>query len=194
MQSGRDAEVLPLRFVWGIKPIDNGNYLDPNKKGTIEWDETFDVSSPKSQLWLEQFCQDLRGQPFYRSTFGPMLPNCFIEPLRSWMKRECKDLVDPDIDYTPCCESSKFPYKPDVLQQCAAEASMKLQHTPYLWNQGGFISAGPKFVKEPLSNDTLAVKKTPKIKALIIEYDSTYTYSLSFGNMDKFFHQASTTR
>lgn len=197
MQVGGEAEVLlPLRFVWGIKAVDNGDYLDPRKKGTPDWDETFDISHPKSQLWLEQFCRNLRSQPFYHSTTGPLLSNCFIESLRPWMKRRCKDPIDPHIEYTPCCESSKFPYKPNVLQQCAAEANLRLHRTPYLWTRVSLLSAGPKFEKESLStqapNDTLAMKITPKIKALIVEYDSTYAYSLSFGNMDKFFHQAST--
>ncbi|XP_018362841.1 PREDICTED: protein dispatched isoform X1 [Trachymyrmex cornetzi] len=191
---GGDAEVLPLRFVWGINPVDNGDYLDPRKRGIPDWDDTFDVSHPKSQIWLEQFCRNLRSQPFYRSTTGPLLSNCFIEPLRVWMKRHCKDPVDPQIEYVPCCKSNKFPYKPSVLQQCAAEASDRIYHTPHLWFRTGPISAGPKFVKEPLlsaqaSNDTFPIKVTPKIKALIVEYDSTYAYSLSFGNMDKFFNE-----
>ncbi|KAL6444551.1 hypothetical protein ACFW04_001990 [Cataglyphis niger] len=190
---GGDAEVLPLRFVWGVKPNDNGDYLDPNKRGTLDYDTTFDISNPSSQLWLERFCKNLRSQPFYRDTMGPMLTNCFIESLRSWMQRRCKDPIDPDIDYLPCCENSKFPYKPNVLQQCAAEASAEIHRTPYLWIRDGAISAGLKFVKEPLSpealNGTLSLKLTPKIKALVVEYDSTYAYSLSFANMDKFFHQ-----
>ncbi|KAG5331523.1 DISP1 protein, partial [Acromyrmex charruanus] len=193
---GGDAEVLPLRFVWGINPVDNGDYLDPRKRGIPDWDDTFNISHPKSQIWLEQFCRNLRKQPFYRSTTGPLLSNCFIEPLRLWMKRHCKDPVDPQIEYVPCCKSSKFPYTPSVLQQCAAEASDKIHHTPHLWFRTGPISAGPKFVKEPLlsaqaSNDTFPSKITPKIRALIVEYDSTYAYSLSFGNMDKFFNEAS---
>lgn len=183
-----------MRFVWGINPVDNGDYLDPRKKGKLDYDETFDISHPKSQLWLQQFCRNLRSQPFYHSTVGPLLSNCFIESLHSWMKRRCKDPIDPQIDYTPCCESSKFPYNSNVLQQCAAEASLSLHDTPNLWSGSGLLSAGLKFVKEPLSaqaNDTLMVKMMPKIKALIVEYDSTYAYSLSFANMDKFFHQAS---
>lgn len=129
---------------------------------------------------------------------GPLLSNCFIESLRSWMQRRCTDPIEPDIEYFPCCESSKFPYKPNVLQQCAAEVSGEIHRTPYLWIRDGAISAGLKFVKEPpLSskalNDTLSIKVTPKIKALVVEYDSTYAYTLSFANMDKFFHQASDT-
>lgn len=192
MQVGGDAQLLPLRFVWGMKPVDNGDYLDPSKKGTPVWDETFDITHPKSQLWLEQFCRNLRNQPFYHATSGPLLSNCFIESLHSWMERSCEDPIDPQIDYMPCCKSSKFPYEPDVLQQCAAEVNARMHRTPYLWIRDGPLSAGPKFVKVPLSasNDTL-VKETPKIKALVIEFDSRYAYSLAFGNMDTFFHEAS---
>ncbi|XP_072754986.1 protein dispatched isoform X2 [Anoplolepis gracilipes] len=170
---GSDAEVLPLRFVWGIKPVDNGDYLNPSKKGTLE---------------------NLRSQPFYHSTMGPLLSNCFIESLRPWMQRRCIDPIDPHIEYMPCCESSKFPYKPNVLRQCAAEASTEIHRTSHLWIQNGAVSAGLKFEKDPLLsaeglNNTLLLKVTPKIKALVVEYDSTYVYSLSFANMDKFFHE-----
>lgn len=188
--------MLPLRFVWGVKPIDNGNYLDPDLIGTPEWDESFDVSHPESQLWLEKFCHNLRAQPFYRNTLGPLLPNCFIESLRNWMQRRCEDPIDPHINYMPCCEKSKFPYNSTTLQRCAAEANAGLYRTPsYLWVRNG-VFAGLKFLREPnstqlqISNETNSViMPTPKIKALIVEYDSIYNYSLSFSNMDQFFHQ-----
>ncbi|KAG7206137.1 hypothetical protein KM043_003529 [Ampulex compressa] len=191
------GEVLPLRFVWGVKPVDNGDYLDPDTRGSPEWDDTFDVSNPKSQMWLEKFCQNLRIQPFYRSTLGPLLPNCFIESLRLWMQRQCEDPIDAHIDRTPCCKSSTFPYNPIVLQQCAAEASAELHRTPsYLWTRDGVVSAGLKFLKEPFHTDPHLLKNMstlsvliPKIKALVVEYDSTYAYSLSFASMDEFFHK-----
>lgn len=191
-------EILPLRFVWGVEPIDNGDYLDPAEKGTPQWDETFDIADTESQLWLQQFCRDLRRQPFYRSTTGPLLPNCFIESLRSWMQRRCQDPIDPSIDRAPCCESSKFPYEPDVLRQCAAEATAELHRTPsHLWIRGGTVSAGLKFAKEPLSVSRLTLNDTkpiPWIKALVVEYDSSYAYTLSFASMNTFFNQASITR
>jgi hypothetical protein len=34
---------MPLRFVWGVKDIDDGDYLDPSDRGLIQFDETFDV-------------------------------------------------------------------------------------------------------------------------------------------------------
>ncbi|XP_033310868.1 protein dispatched [Bombus bifarius] len=194
-----NEDVLPLRFVWGIKPVDNGNYLDPSLIGTPEWDESFDVSHPESQVWLEKFCRDLRAQPFYRDTLGPLLPNCFIESLHHWMQRRCEDPIDSHINYTPCCKKSEFPYNASTLQRCAVEANAKLYSTPsYLWVRNG-VSAGLKFLNEPnlkqlqVSNETNSIiMPTPKIKALVVEYDSIYNYSLSFANMDQFFHQVET--
>lgn len=178
-------EILPLRFVWGVEPVDNGDYLDPSRRGTPQFDETFDITDPESQLWLEQFCQNLRRQPFYRSTTGPLLSNCFIESLRSWMQRRCKDPIDASIDHAPCCESSTFPYEPSVLRQCAAEATAELHRTPsHLWARG--VSAGLKFAKEPPNGTSLT-----KIKALVVEYDSSCAYTFSFASMDAFFNQAS---
>ncbi|XP_012258366.2 protein dispatched [Athalia rosae] len=191
VEMGDGGEVLPLRFVWGVKPVDNGNYLDPRSRGTLEWDESFDVSSQKAQLWLLQFCRGLRAQPFYRSTLGPLLPNCFIESLRSFMQRRCVDPIDPRINRAPCCESSVFPYPPSVLERCAAEANADLYRTPsQLWGGESSTSAGLKFLKEEIrlnANDTKLPQ--PKIRALIVEYDSTYTYSLSFAEMDHFYRQ-----
>ncbi|XP_046428541.1 protein dispatched [Neodiprion fabricii] len=191
LELGDGGEVLPLRFVWGVKPVDNGNYLDPGARGTLEWDETFDVSSKKSQLWLLQFCRSLRMQPFYRSTLGPLLPNCFIESLKAFMQRRCVDPIDLQIDRAPCCENSTFPYSPSVLEHCAAEANADLYRTPsYLWGGESSTLAGLKFLKEDVHltlNNTQ--RPQPKIKALIIEYDSNFTYSLSFTEMDQFYRQ-----
>ena len=40
---------MPLRFVWGIKPLDQGDFLDPQSKGKIAYDKSFDISSTDSQ-------------------------------------------------------------------------------------------------------------------------------------------------
>lgn len=171
--------------------MDNGNYLDPGARGTLEWDESFNVSSQAAQRWLLQFCRGLRAQPFYHSTLGPLLPNCFVESLPAFMQRRCIDPIDSRIDRAPCCESSVFPYEPAVLEYCAAEANANLYRTPsYLWGGESSTTAGLKFLKEPLRftpNDSIPWK--PKIRALIIEYDSTFTYSLSFSEMDNFYRQ-----
>lgn len=166
---------LPLRFVWGIKPVDNGDYLDPGRRGTLIYDDTFDVAAAQSQRWLLRFCQRLKMQSFYQPMLGPLLPNCFIISFRSWMQQRCKDPVD-DIDRTPCCENSTFPYKRRVFEKCIVQAIVAHYKTPSYLRPG---MAGLKFSRG----------KHPKIRALVVEYDSNHSYSLSFSDMDNFFQQ-----
>ena len=40
---------MPLRFVWGLKPVDDGDYLNPADKGSIEMDPDFDISTSDAQ-------------------------------------------------------------------------------------------------------------------------------------------------
>lgn len=197
-EMGQGAGLLPLRFVWGIKPVDNGDYLDPGSSGELEWDESFDFSNEQSQVWLEQFCRNLRSQPFYHETMGPLLPNCFIESFKNWMTRRCEDVMDINISRAPCCQISKYPYMPSVLRKCVAEASADLFRTPsYLWQRGGTVAGGIKYAKASMKitpqqltdNSTTLSMPLPKIMALIVEYDSNYSYTLSFAEMDRFFNQ-----
>lgn len=45
-----NAGPLPLTFVWGVIPTDNGNPLDPTSRGDMLYDEDFDVTSQESQV------------------------------------------------------------------------------------------------------------------------------------------------
>lgn len=166
---------LPLRFVWGIMPVDNGDYLDPRTRGTLVYDGTFDMAAPESQQWLLHFCQHLRNQSFYQKMLGPQLPNCFITFFKSWMERRCKDAIY-HTDRTPCCENSTFPYKRQVFEMCIVQAIGHLYETPSYLIPG---PAGLKFSRE----------EHPKIRALVVEYDSNHSFSLSFSDMDNFFQQ-----
>ncbi|GAB6020682.1 hypothetical protein CHUAL_003351 [Chamberlinius hualienensis] len=166
---------LPIRVVWGIKPVDNGNYMDPLDKGSLEFDESFNVAAPGSQKWLLRFCRHLRNQTFYQSMLGPLLPNCFIETFKSWMDRRCVDTISKR-DRSPCCEKSKFPYKEEVFNYCIKKAMKNLYETPAVYFFPGV--AGPRFSKE-----------TGRISALVIEYDSKYSFTFSYKEMNEFVTQ-----
>ncbi|XP_066996222.2 protein dispatched [Anabrus simplex] len=171
---------LPLRFVWGVLPVDNGDYLDPSSRGTLVFDPSFDMAAPESQAWLLNFCRTLRAQSFYQSTLGPLLPNCFIESFMSWMHRRCRD--PSGIDRTPCCETAQFPYQRALFEKCIVHAIANLYETPVEIFIPGV--AGPKFSKDP--------KKPHKIQAVVVEYDSNHSYSMSFTEMNHFYHQVET--
>ena len=83
-----DSFQLPLRCVWGVRAADQGDYLNPGSRGHLELDERFNVSLPEAQEFLLNFCKDIRRQPFYQSSsFGGIMPNCFIEKFYEFMRR-----------------------------------------------------------------------------------------------------------
>lgn len=166
---------MPLRWIWGIKAIDNGNHMDPASTGHLVFDETFSISDPSSQKWLLRFCSKLKAQPFYQQTLGPLLPNCFIESFKMFMSRRCIDNIDK-IDRTPCCEISKFPYKKDIFEMCIVKAMESLYQTSREIFMPGV--AGPKFLRS---------SSPPKVSAIVVEFESVVSYSMSYQAMNDFF-------
>lgn len=163
-----------MRFVWGVLPVDNGNKLNPSDKGTLILDNTFDISNPVSQEWLKNFCQKIRQQSFYQSTIGPLLLNCFVETFMNSMQRKCFDEFR-NKNVTPCCEVSTFPVDEHVFRKCIVDEIAELYETPV--DILGNSDAGPKFSKDQI----------PTIKAIVVEYDSSYSYTMSYEKMHEFY-------
>lgn len=63
VETGENNALMPLRFVWGVVPEDNGDHLDPASRGTLQIDFTFDMAAPDSQAFLMKFCHNLRLEP-----------------------------------------------------------------------------------------------------------------------------------
>lgn len=165
---------LPIRIIWGVLPVDTGDYLDPSNKGSLVFDPAFNVSDPASQEWLLSFCKRLRAQSFHRSALGVLFSGCFIETLKSWMERRCVDSFK-QADRFPCCESSHFPYPADVFNLCLRRAIASLHQSPGYYFVPGM--AGPRFLR----NGT--------VRAIVLEYDSVYSYSHSHRDMDAFWNR-----
>lgn len=168
---------MPLRWIWGIKAIDNGNHMDPSSKGHLVFDEKFTISDPIAQYWLLGFCARIKAQPFFQPTLGPLLPNCFIESFKMYMSRLCIDNI-AKINRSPCCESSKFPYKKEVFEFCILKAMEIMYQTPREIFMPGV--AGPKFLRSA---------NPPTVAAIVIEFESVVPYSMSYKDMDNFYNQ-----
>lgn len=76
----------------------------------------------------------------------------------------------------PCCEASPFPYSEKVFNKCIIEAIQDLYSTPSTLFVPGV--AGPRFNKTSLA-----------IQAIVIEFESNVTFSLSYQEMDDFYNQ-----
>lgn len=102
---------LRVDIVWGVKPHDNGNYLDPDDKGSFEYDDTFNSElTPEAQKWLSSTCKSLLKQSFFTNT-GEFTAGsiCGIERLQSI----CSQTKDS------CCKNiSTVPFPKDVLDGC----------------------------------------------------------------------------
>lgn len=168
-----EPETLPVRIVFGIKPDDNGNHFDPYDRGSLTFDPKFDMADPNVQLWLSEFCSKLKQQRFIHRSTGPDLTNCFMDTFRTWMTRSCRDPIQFDVDRSPCCSSSEFPFTRYTFNRCIGDAVNIMRKTPQLRPN---VNAGLRFFK----NST-------RVAAIIIEYQSNRLYTESFTKMERFF-------
>uniref|UniRef100_A0A182PPZ7 SSD domain-containing protein n=1 Tax=Anopheles epiroticus TaxID=199890 RepID=A0A182PPZ7_9DIPT len=184
MYSTSEPFKIPLRFVWGVLPVDRGNFLDPEQRGKLYFDESFNMSAPESQQWLLQFCERIKNQSFYQMSQGVLLPNCFIANFVEWMRRRCNDSMG-EIDRTPCCEISPFPFTPDIFDQCLPESISSLYETPRQFFIPGV--AGPKFARSSFQHQSVAASVNDKIvKAVVIEFESTQIFTMSYHDIETF--------
>ncbi len=168
--AGASNPTLPLTIIWGVTPIDNGDKLNPYSEVTLEFDPTFNVSSPDSQQWLLEFCQVLRSYDLYQSTPGLQLTNCFIENFRRFMERGCEGVSGED--FSPCCRVSSFPFEPHIFQKCVKVYNLVLAQTRALYFSN--------------SHAGLRYHKSSNI-ALIVEFNSKQPFSFRYDAMREFY-------
>ena len=104
---------------FGFKAEDNGNYLEPDNFGTIEYDDSLDVTQPEAQKWfMEDLCSAIRNQSF----FGKNVPwFCFPETF----KNDCS------------IGGHSFPFSTARLQECISQYPLRTQCKRY--NPGIFF-------------------------------------------------------
>ena len=121
---------LRLNAVWGLKDKDNGNYLDPSDPGKLVTDESFKITSPDAQLWLNNFCKSFKNS----SMVSPMEARkpCSLTVFNAMMLLPC---VHPDI--YPCCNQSTAPFQEEVFAKCLPTLSNILkQHIGLIQTHG----------------------------------------------------------
>ena len=165
---------FPITIVWGVKPTDNGNQLDPFSKGAIELDARFNIADPKSQTWLLDFCRDLRETSYYRREIDPQISNCFIEHFQKFMRRRCMDIDGNDL--SPCCVNSEFPYTEETFNKC-----LKVYLPIVEQSQGIYYinrNAGPRFSKD-----------TGELQGMIVEFNSKESFTFNYVKIGLFYQE-----
>lgn len=123
----QEVSGLTVVLFWGIKASDNGNHLNPDDKGTIEFDENFgDLFTPAGQKFLHSLCQSVEKESFFEGFIGGQCPiEKFIEFCTS--EQGC------------CGSNASFPFPADVTERCAKLASSLYGGTGLLFDVLGNV-------------------------------------------------------
>ncbi|KAM4013657.1 protein dispatched homolog 2 [Anomaloglossus baeobatrachus] len=172
-QEHGEGQYMPITLIWGVKPLDNGDHLNPDINGTLIRDTTFSIQSTDSQRWLMELCQKVKNQSFYFADQDKKPNICFMEDFHRWMEsRQCSQ---SDQNHNLCCNQFSFPYSSDLLLHC-----IKMMVT----EQGGSgpetYDIGPRFDGDG------------NLSALVLEFQTTYHYSFNYSKTKKFFNTLNT--
>ncbi|XP_043930109.1 protein dispatched homolog 2 [Protopterus annectens] len=158
---------MPVTLVWGIKPIDNGDHLNPMSNSTLVIDTTLNISSLAAQTWLYNFC-DRVNQTFPLATIQETTV-CFMKAFQKWMEsRQCSE----NTSFNPCCNNFLFPYASEVFEYC-----IKIMAMEKSGEQTGVQDLGPRFDAEG------------KLVALVLQFQSSDYYSFNFSKTKHFYEQ-----
>ncbi|RVE57233.1 hypothetical protein OJAV_G00214450 [Oryzias javanicus] len=166
---GEDRPVT-LMLVWGVKPTDNGDHLDPRSSGSLVLDPEFNMSRPEAQIWLRDLCGRVQNQSFYSP---PSLEDedaveniCLVDQLVRWVSsRRCSD--DPF-----CCGDIRFPYPPNVFESCLSLMLVERFAGGRLAPRGG-----------------LYFYPDGRVAALVLIFKTTYLYSFNYSRTGVFYQE-----
>ena len=127
---------MSIQLIWGIKPADNGNHLNPDDKGTLEFDESFgDLFTPDGQRFLRSLCTSIEKQSFFAAFAGNF--GCPVEGLI----KACT--TGPNA----CCgENAGFPFPADTAEKCLLGFASQGQETGILFDAKGETIKGFRMV------------------------------------------------
>ncbi|XP_065065551.1 protein dispatched homolog 1-like [Rhopilema esculentum] len=157
--SSTDGLRFPIIFVWGVRSVDNGYFLNPDSTGTTEWNHAFDITPPESQQYMLRFCQQVKDESLYDK-----LRNqnnwCFMEDLNKFVNKPCNTVSDV------CCNKT-IPISPSEFKHCTKE----------------YMRGGQK------RNLPIRVNSDGSVKALVFKFESTQKYLLKYLPVKDFWKQ-----
>ena len=203
------GEKLDAHFVFGVDPADNGNFLDPDDKGTLE---LLPMNPFLAQEWLADFCDNVRKQSFYFSPADPFTELCFFEFFRGWVNASCAETSPIPLgsggnysDYFPvparsqCCnisypveEASEFDF---CLRACAGFLDTSGFPSGLGFSGNSLVSIQYRFLTnqvfteefEPMDtlfNKMEAFRKSQRATAPIGSGMGSFFFASSFVNLD----------
>ena len=157
---------MPMQFLWGLVPVDNGNQWDPDDRGSLVIDNNFNISHAESQEWLLQFCSDIKNQTFF-SLKDQSENFCFIDQLKEILMEGPCDSPIFGTNVYPCCNNYDFPYEPQLFHECARK---------FIANSEEEIQTLARFDSEE------------ELAGLMLSFTSSIPYSLKYETIGEFWN------
>ena len=176
---------LPIYFVWGFEPRDEGSKLDPeDTPEVLIEDPTFDFYSEESQMWFLHFCRDLLNQTWVPREFRQRY-SCVLDSYGTLLDILCTKGFD---FLKPCCSTREPPFDPEQLRVCAPALELlfykrdKQELTHFLTGRELSILYNHGMLGMPVFNGQ------NKIVGLVVYLRTNYKISMSYENVDKQFN------
>ena len=141
----------PVGILFGVEPIDNGNALDPDEKGTITYQQKrLKVAAPEVQTFMHSLCGAMRAEPWYLHIVGE---KCLVDSVKEWMEVSCEDTSDDFTSWTSaslnklfpkrktCCSyaPTDFPYDEDVFDICLTAWTIAMTDAEFKEEKGTVV-------------------------------------------------------
>lgn len=156
-----------LAFVWGILPTTDTNSWDPSDFGSLELDPNFNFGSNDSQIWLAEFCKNIKLQSFFNEDQNNF---CYIDEFQEWMRKPCSS-----FNGDPCCENLHFPFRTETFNYCVVKFMLN------------FCSRKQCFSYTP----GLRFDRDNSIKAIYLNLESSVLLNYQFTPVDEFWRNVS---
>ncbi|XP_054772823.2 protein dispatched homolog 1-like [Lytechinus pictus] len=163
---------LPVIFVWGIIPLDNGDLWNPDDRGQVLLDKPLTLSQEDSQQWLSNFCKEVRLQSFYQIP-SMVKEDCFIEAFKRFMEQPC-DATGTDDRRHKCCSQTDFPFLSDLFDECLPN----------------FIADRCKRYPCDMPIPGLRFGRNNSISALYLQFESSVLERFEFQETNEFWNNA----
>ena len=151
---------IDIHIVWGVKALDNGNWLDPRDHGWLVQDKHFDLTQPNTVQWLADFCDVIRNQSFV-NTSSLQWNSCLMQSYIDEVTSPCTLLS------RPCCNLSLPLQNLTLLNMCLYRTHINTLHS------------------KPLGTPYFDFDNQMKAFEIIVQ--SSQVLSPSFKEMDSFF-------
>ena len=165
---------LQLQFPFGIKGKDNGNILDPDDRGHLEFDGRFEVLRPGSQQWLADFCAELLDDEL---TFQAERYRCFFD-------------VVADVVTSAQCSYPEFNVSLSAGQCCGNDFPLSSDDADVCFSDADFINvilATVNSTNTTLVGTPVYDRDSGDIVAMTHQIETDFVWSAKYSDTDNFY-------